>query len=73
MAKVKNGDNKVLLDLVNWVINGGESGHGKRPFNCDWARIIRDDCKKKDVPFFFKQIDKIQTIPQDLMVREYPE
>lgn len=72
MAKVGN-DGKVLLDLVDWVINGGESGSGKRPFDCDWARIIRDDCKKKRVPFFFKQIDKIQTIPADLMIRQFPE
>jgi protein gp37 len=60
-----------FLDLVDWVINGGESGNGKRPLNCDWARLIRDDCKER-VPFFFKQIDKKQTIPDDLMIREFP-
>lgn len=73
MAKVDDSNDTVLLDLVDWVINGGESGHGKRPFNCDWARIIRDDCIKKGIPFFFKQIDKIQTIPSDLMIREFPQ
>lgn len=72
MAKVKNNNELVLLDLVDWVINGGESGHRKRPFNCQWARLIRDDCKKKGVPFFFKQIDKKQTIPDDLLIRESP-
>jgi protein gp37 len=72
MAKVKGSSNKVLLDLVDWIINGGESGHGKRPFDCDWARLIRDDCKTKGVPFFFKQIDKIKEIPNDLMIRQYP-
>lgn len=71
MADANDGTERVLLDLVDWVINGGESGHHKRPFDCDWARLIRDDCKAKNVPFFFKQIDKIQTIPEDLMVREF--
>jgi protein gp37 len=51
---------------------GGESGHHKRPFNCDWGRQIREDCKKKNVPFFFKQIDKVQQIPKDLLIREFP-
>lgn len=72
MAKANDGTDRVLLDLVDWVINGGESGHGKRPFDTDWGRILRDDCKKKNVPFFFKQIDKIQTIPDDLLIREFP-
>ena len=73
MAKANDGTDRVLLDLVNWNIIGGESGHHKRPFDTDWARIIRDDCKAKGVPFFFKQIDKIQAIPEDLMIREFPE
>lgn len=72
MGKVSKDNDLVLLDLVDWVINGGESGNGKRPFDCDWARLIRDDCKKKGVPFFFKQIDKVQPIPQDLMIRQFP-
>jgi protein gp37 len=72
MAKVDDSNDTVLLDLVDWVINGGESGPKKRPFNCDWARIIRDDCKVKGVPFFFKQIDKIKSIPGDLIIRQFP-
>lgn len=73
IAKANDGTERVLLDLVEWVINGGESGHHKRPFDCDWARLIRDDCKSKNVPFFFKQIDKIQIIPEDIMIREFPK
>jgi protein gp37 len=72
LAKVKNSD-KALLETLDWVINGGESGHHKRPFNADWGRILRDDCKSKGVPFFFKQIDKIQEIPDDLLIREFPK
>jgi protein gp37 len=45
------------LDLTNidWVIVGGESGHGARPMRADWARAIRDQCQAHDVAFFFKQ------------------
>lgn len=57
----------------NWVINGGESGHHNRPFDTDWARQLRDDCHAKGVPFFFKHIDKVQDIPDDLMVREFSD
>lgn len=57
---------------VDWVIVGGESGHGKRPFNPDWARAIRDQCAAAGVPFFMKQWDKVKPIPDDLMIREFP-
>lgn len=40
---------------VNWVIVGGESGHGARPMDPAWAMDIRDQCAQVDVPFFFKQ------------------
>jgi len=40
---------------VNWVIVGGESGHGARPMLPSWASDIRDQCLKARVPFFFKQ------------------
>lgn len=58
---------------IDWVICGGESGPGKRPFNLDWARDLRDQCREAGVPFFFKQVDKVRSIPEDLMIREYPE
>jgi protein gp37 len=40
---------------INWVVAGGESGHGARPMHPDWIRKIRDDCKAAGVPFLFKQ------------------
>lgn len=40
---------------VDWVICGGESGHGARPMHPDWARSLRDQCDTANVPFFFKQ------------------
>ncbi|GJL53935.1 MAG: hypothetical protein NPIRA02_10670 [Nitrospirales bacterium] len=45
----------VNLEGIGWVIVGGESGQGARPIQKDWVRSIRDQCRKMDVPFFFKQ------------------
>lgn len=73
MAKASDGTDRVLLDLVDWVIQGGESGHHRRPFDTDWGRLMRDNCKEKGIPFFFKQIDKKLEIPQDLLIREFPK
>lgn len=44
------------LKGIDQVIVGGESGHGARPFNVDWARKILAACRKQRVPFFFKQV-----------------
>lgn len=45
------------LDLagIHWVIVGGESGPGARPMKEEWVTEIRDQCKKRQIPFFFKQ------------------
>jgi len=64
----KHGEGPAL----DWVICGGESGPGKRPFTPDWARDLRDQCKDAGVPFFMKQVDKRIPIPDDLMIREWP-
>jgi protein gp37 len=61
-----------VFPRIDWVICGGESGPGARPMNLDWARSLRDQCKAAGVPFFFKQVDKVQPIPDDLMIREFP-
>jgi len=57
---------------IHWVIQGGESGPRKRPFNTDWARKMLAECMATNTPYFFKQIDKVQPIPADLMVRQFP-
>ena len=41
---------------VDWVIVGGESGHGARPFDLDWARATVSQCKAADVACFVKQL-----------------
>jgi hypothetical protein len=40
---------------VDWVIVGGESGHGARPMHPLWAESLRDQCQAVGVPFLFKQ------------------
>lgn len=40
---------------IHWVIVGGESGHKARPMNPNWARNVREQCKRLEVAFFFKQ------------------
>lgn len=44
-----------MSQKLNWVIVGGESGHGARPMHPDWARSLRDQCLGAGVRFFFKQ------------------
>jgi protein gp37 len=56
---------------LHWIIQGGESGTGRRPFNLDWGRNLRDECKKYGIAYFFKQVDKVIQIPDDLVIREF--
>lgn len=44
-----------LIDMLDWVIVGGESGPGARPMHPDWARSLRDQCADAGVAFLFKQ------------------
>jgi len=64
---------KIDLKGIDWVIQGGESGPKRRPFNTDWARAMKYQCQVQNVPYFFKQIDKIQPIPDDLQIRQFPK
>lgn len=45
----------LVLDGIDWVIVGGESGHHARIIDKEWAISVRDNCAESDVPFFFKQ------------------
>jgi protein gp37 len=69
------GQGNAKCDGIDWVIVGGESGPGARPFNYDWARSIRDQCRAAGVAFFMKQGVKgcgLEEVPEDLRVREMP-
>lgn len=41
---------------LDWVIVGGESGPGARPFYIQWARDIIGQCKEAGIPVFLKQL-----------------
>jgi protein gp37 len=43
------------LEGIDWVIVGGESGHGARPMRHEWVTCIREQCAESNVSFFFKQ------------------
>ena len=43
------------LDGIDWLIAGGESGRRHRPVRAEWLRDLRDECKRANVAFFFKQ------------------
>ncbi len=59
--------------LPNWIIVGGESGPKRRPFKACWARTLRNECDDRNIPFFMKQMDKVEPIPEDLLIRQLPK
>lgn len=58
--------------VIHWIIQGGESGPHRRPFDLTWAYSMKKQCASQGIPYFFKQIDKVQPVPDDLMVKETP-
>jgi protein gp37 len=43
---------------LDWIIVGGESGPGARPFHVDWARSVVRECKAANVACFVKQLGR---------------
>jgi len=69
-----------MVDELDWVVIGAESGPNRRPCKLEWVRSIVAQCKAAGVPVFVKQLDidgkvvkKIEQFPPDLKVREYPK
>lgn len=44
-----------LIDRLDWVVVGGESGPNARPMHGSWAYDLHDQCEAAGVPFLFKQ------------------
>lgn len=65
---------------IDWVICGGESGHGARPMEIEWARSLKVQCAAAGTAFFFKQgsqanwpdFKNFANFPPSLQVREWP-
>jgi protein gp37 len=70
----------VTVKGLDWIIVGGESGHGARPLDLGWIRDLRDQCSDEGVPLFVKQLGIAwgpdhkhpEAWPADLRIREYP-
>lgn len=74
------------LDLsgIDWLIVGGESGHGARPMDPDWVRDLVVMARAAGTAVFVKQLGKVWSgrrigkggdpadWPEDLLIREYP-
>src|SRR5690606_3201684 len=43
-------------DGLDWIVVGGESGPGARPFDVAWARSIVEQCRESLIPVFVKQL-----------------
>ena len=44
------------LPMIDWAIQGGESGRGARPFDIEWANNLRRACQERQVAYFLKQL-----------------
>lgn len=74
-------DSHGASERLDWIIVGGESGHGARSAEIDWIRSIVAQAKSAGVAPFVKQLGSvlggrdhknIDTFPADLRVREFP-
>jgi protein gp37 len=45
--------------LIDWIVVGGESGPGARPFDLAWARATIAQCKAAGVSVFVKQLGAV--------------
>lgn len=60
IAPLARFDRPLLLEGIDWLICGAESGvpassPAFRPLPVDWVRDVRDLCQLQDVAFFYKQ------------------
>ncbi|OJW42493.1 MAG: hypothetical protein BGO50_01805 [Rhodanobacter sp. 67-28] len=60
------------LEGIDWVIVGGESGHGARPMHPAWPRSLRDQCAAAGVPYLFKQWGNWKVESSALSDRDLP-
>lgn len=50
-----------VAEFIHWVIVGGESGPGARPFDLSWAHDIILECTEANVAVFVKQLGAVPT------------
>lgn len=54
-----------MLEHIDLVIAGGESGPKARPMHPDWARGLRDTCARSGTEFMLKQFGEWGCVPDD--------
>jgi protein gp37 len=62
-ACVARGWHPIECDGLQWVIVGGESGAGARPFDIEWARSVVAQCRAANVACFVKQLGAYPVAP----------
>jgi protein gp37 len=55
-AAFNGADSLQSIAGIDWVIVGGESGPGARPFDIGWARSVVQQCREAGVACFVKQL-----------------
>jgi protein gp37 len=56
---------------LDWIVVGGESGPGARPFDLAWARSTIAQCRAAGVPVFVKQLGRNITWDVDVTAGNY--
>lgn len=68
---------KPMINQIDWIICGGESGPDARHMETNWAQSLKNQCRDSGIPFFMKQMSgntkkQLEDIPDYLDVREFP-
>lgn len=61
------------LDLIDWMIFGGESGPDARPCDIDWIRDGVKQCRAADVKVFVKQMGENAVMRDGCFVSEFSD
>ena len=75
----KNGEWYQTYPALDWIICGGETGHGAREMKYEWAQELYVQCKAAGVAFFFKKFGDAYTgnlwskLSLVAATREYPK
>ena len=57
---------------LQWVIVGGESGVGARPFNVEWARALVEECCDAGTPIFVQKLGcKVFQAGKHVQLKDY--
>lgn len=71
----RDGSGVGMPQRINWVIIGGESGHGSRPCNVEWIQSLVRQCKDASVPAFVKQLGAVPCFQdrKEVDVSDWPD